>query len=66
MILFAQHFRSHVAWSATGLLRVFLLEVPSDSEVGYSEIALLIENDILWFDIPMDYVTLVEIVECLK
>ena len=33
MVLFAKHFRGHVAWSSARLLGVLIFEIPSDAEI---------------------------------
>ncbi len=64
MILFTKYFRSHVAWSATCFLGVFLFIVTSDSEISNSEVTILIKDDVFRFNVSVDNISFVEVIEC--
>ena len=55
VILLAHDLWGHVAWRAAALLRVVFLPQFCDSEVGNLEIAFRIKNQILWFEVPVNY-----------
>jgi len=65
MVLPQQHLRSHVARGATGLITIFGLPVSSNAEIGDPGVSMFIEYDIFRFDIAVDDVPLVEMVESL-
>ena len=54
MVHSADDLRSHVSWSATGLLRIAFFPFASHSEVSNSEVAVLFKNQILGFEVSMD------------
>ena len=66
MILGSDHFRCHISRSATCVFMVVGAGNPSDSQVGYSQIAFGVDDKILWFDVPMDDAILVEVVQTQK
>lgn len=54
VVLPAHNFRCHIPRSARGVLTVFGLPDFGDSEICNPQIALVIEHDILWLDVPVD------------
>ena len=50
----AYYFRSHVAGSSTCLFGVALLLLPGHSEIGNSEVAVLLEDQVLGFEVAVD------------
>jgi hypothetical protein len=66
MVLLAQHLRGHVAGGPTRLLRVLLLVMPRYTEISNSQISQFIQDYVLRFNISVDNVTLVEVVERLQ
>lgn len=63
MIHFANNFRSHVAWRATCILRVVRLHLSRYAKVSYSYISFFIENKIFGFEIAMDYLARVQVLQ---
>ena len=61
MVLAAHHFRSHVTWSTACVLTVIRLLNPSDTEICDPYIPILVENQVLGFDVPVDYIVVMEI-----
>lgn len=55
MVLSAHHLRSHVARSAACFLAVIRVPYSGDTEIGYSEVALIIEHQILRLNVPVQY-----------
>ena len=66
MVLLAQDFRRHVAWCPARLFRVFLLKVPCNAKVCHSKIPALIQHNVFGLYVSVNYIFLMEIVECLK
>ena len=54
MVLPAHHFWGHVAWRPTGFTRVIRRQNPCDAEVSEAEVALVIKDEILRFDVPVN------------
>ena len=63
MVLAAHDLRSHVARRSAGLLGVVRAPDPGDAEVSQSEIATLVENQVLWLDVPVEDAFLVDVFE---
>lgn len=55
MILLENDFWRHVARRSGGFVRVFPLELLCNSEVGYLDVAVLVENEVLRLDISVYY-----------
>jgi hypothetical protein len=52
---------THVSWSSTGVLSVFVLEDSSDSKVCDSDVSSIVKYKVFWFDISMDDVVVVQV-----
>jgi hypothetical protein len=63
MRLFHEYFWCQVAWSSAGVARVVRAEESRDAEVCKIQISIFIEHKILWFDISMDNVLGVDVVQ---
>ena len=61
MVLPAHYFRSHIARGSTCVSIVVGLDHPSNAQVSGSEVSLIVKDQILWFDIPVDDVVEVEV-----
>ena len=55
MHLFAQYFRCHISWCSAGIQRLFAIFSSRDAEICQSEISEFIKDEVLWFDIPVEY-----------
>lgn len=63
MVHFADDFGSHVAGSATGVLRVVWFDFSGYPQVSDPEVATIINNQILWFEITVNDLLAVQILE---
>lgn len=63
VILAAHHFRRHVAGRAASVLRVVLSPDPSNSEVRDSKIPIIFNHQILRFDVSMNDILVVDVLE---
>ena len=54
MIMFEHNLRRHVAGSPRILSVILWLPHPGNTEVSQPEVAILIEDKILWLDVSMD------------
>ncbi len=62
MQLFAEHFRSHIARRSTCIQRLLAILSPRNPEISQSQIPLLIKHQIFRFDVPMENLLAVDIV----
>ena len=53
VILTAHDFRSHVAWGARRVLGVLWVPATGNSEIGDSQIAILVKDEVLRLDISV-------------
>ena len=53
VVLFAHHFRRHIAWRSACLFGVVLLPYSSYAEVCDLQVAFRIKDEVLWFDVSM-------------
>lgn len=64
VMVFATHdFRSHIAWGPTCIVCVTLLKLTRNSKIGYSEIPLGIQHQVLRLDVSMYDLILVDILQ---
>jgi len=63
MLLSSYHLRGHISWSSRCVFLILRRINPCDSHISESEIALGVKNEILRFDITMNDVILVQILE---
>ena len=63
VVLPAHHLRSHVARSPAGVCRIVGLDESSNAEIGGSEVALVVKDQVFRFDVPMDDVVEVQVLE---
>lgn len=63
MILSAHNFRGHISWSPWSVLIVFWLPVLSDPQICDVAITLGVQNDIFWFNISMNDIVWVKVIE---
>lgn len=63
VIFTAQDLWGHVTWGSACVLEILLFKFSAYSEVGDSEVSLGIEDDVLGFDITMNYLVSVEVFE---
>ena len=63
MILSTHDFWSHVSWCATRLVRVIRVPNSGNPHVRDSDIPMIIQNQILRLDVPMDYAIVVHVFE---
>ncbi len=63
MVLSANDFRSHVAWSARGITTIFSSEISGDSQVCDSGVTFVVQNYVLGLDIPVNNVVVVKILQ---
>ena len=63
MVLTAHDFRGHVSRSARGILRVLRVENSGDTEIGEPQVAHVVEDQVFWFDVPVEDLVLVQILE---
>lgn len=54
MILTRENFWSHVARRSTSFTAIIFLQNLRNAHICNSEVALLIQNQILWLNVPMD------------
>lgn len=61
---FSQHdLRSHIPWGSTGVLVVVLSHHSRDAEVSEPQVAIGVEDQILWLEIAMDNAMAVEVLQ---
>lgn len=65
VVLSAHHLRSHVAWSARGVLGVFWLEDPCDAHVSDPHIAIAVHHQIFRFDVSVNNPMTVHVLKAL-
>jgi hypothetical protein len=63
VVLSAHHFGSHVAWGSRGVLSILLSPVPGDSEISDSQVALIIDDQVLRLDVSVDNLFIVAVLE---
>jgi hypothetical protein len=63
MVLSAHNFGRHVARSSGCFARVIWSKDSGNSEVSQSQVALIVKNKILWFDISVDDLGLMDCVK---
>ncbi len=63
MVLSAHDLWSHISRSAGGVLGIVWIPHTGDTEVGSAEIALLIEYEVLRFDVSMECAVSMEILK---
>ena len=54
VVLSTNHFGCHVAWGSRSIGTVFNSEVPSDSQIGDSDVAVPVENEVFRLDVPVN------------
>jgi hypothetical protein len=59
----ADDFRSHVSWGSTRILCIVGLDLPRNAKISHPQIASIIKDQILRFQITMDNFTSVHILE---
>lgn len=63
MVLPVDYLRSHISRSATSILIILCNSNPSYTHIGNPKISLLINDQILWLDIPMDNIISMDILQ---
>jgi len=53
------YFWCHVAWGSRSILRIFRSPDSCNSEVSYSQVSILVDNQVFWFDVSVDDLFLV-------
>lgn len=65
MILFTHHFWRHVTWSAACFFGIVLGPYSSDPKVGDLQVPVLVEDEIFWLYVAVDYQLVVNKTESL-
>ena len=63
MVLTAHNFWRHIAGRAGSVLRVLLAPITSDTKVGDAEVALVVDDQVLWLDITVNNRLFVAVLE---
>ena len=63
MILPAHDFRSHIPRRPTGLFRIIRVPYPCDPEVCDPQVSLMIKDQVLWLNIPVDDALIMDILK---
>lgn len=63
MILPLHNLRSHISWCSRCVFLVLSFHSPRDAKISNSQVALLVKNEILRFEISVDYVLFVEVLK---
>ena len=66
VVLATHHFRGHVTRCTACILVVLCLVHSSDAKVCDSKIPVLVEHEVFWFDIAVNYAFRVNVLETLK
>lgn len=59
----ADNFGRHISGGAAGLVGVFVLLLPGHPEICEPGVSIFLENNIFWFQVPMDDVLGVDVLE---
>jgi len=63
VILPAHDLRRHVARRARGIRSIISFQNSGNALVSYSQVAILLHNDVLWLDVPMNHILVVHVFE---
>ena len=63
MLFAAHYFWRHISWRSTCIVGVVLPELSRDSQIRDSYIALRVQNQIFRFDVPVDNLVLVHVLQ---
>lgn len=63
VVLPAHDFRSHVPWCPRGILGVLSSPNSRNSEISDADVAVIVDDKILWLDISMDDLLLVAVLK---
>ena len=65
MIIICNKLGSHIAYTTSTKLKIFLFQEGRNAKISKVRFSFLADNNILWFNISMDYITIIEILQCL-
>ena len=54
MVLTAHNFRSHVTWCTGSVLGILRSPDSCYTEISYSHVAIIVDNEVLWLNISMN------------
>lgn len=64
MVLSAKHFGCHVPWSTRCINAILRLISLSDTKIDNSKVPVFFEKHVLWLNISMNNVLMMQIVQC--